>query len=224
MNVIDIIKMVGRLSSGNLTDIDQLKEDVLPLLNLVHAELYRKCAQGMFSRLLQPIYLMATPGQNYADFPKLGPLGYRIFSVNSFSIAPSLNYPSPPMVKEIDLLRMLTERLGGQYFYAIQDLPTVTRFYFSSAIANTNNQFIAFVIPGFTPFTIDTLESEIPYIPEYHQVLVDEVLYYIFQGEGGVKNNILTSESIRRAELRKNEMIAYYVNASKIPLTTFSTV
>ena len=72
--------------------------------------------------------------------------------------------------------------------------------------------------------TENTDESEIPYPPAYHPVLVDGGLYYLFQQEGGFKNTTKENEALIRWQNGKTRLLSYLYTSSGEFLPTFSNV
>ena len=76
------------------------------------------------------------------------------------------------------------------------------------------------------PIILDenTAENDIPCPLSFHNLLVDEALYYLFLDEEGFKDSRKSMEAKERAKDQKKELISYlYANSNQI-LGTFSNV
>lgn len=67
-----------------------------------------------------------------------------------------------------------------------------------------------------------TLEDSIPYPISFHDVLIDEALYYLFLDEEGFKDTRKSIEAKERSEKQKKELISYLYSNTDQTLRTFS--
>lgn len=67
-------------------------------------------------------------------------------------------------------------------------------------------------------------ETDIPYPLSFHNLLVDEALYYLFLDEEGFKNTQKSMEAKQRAMNQKNELISYLYGNTNQTLSTFSNI
>ncbi len=74
-------------------------------------------------------------------------------------------------------------------------------------------------------FTLNTIEEEIPYPAIYHQVLVDGMSYYIYQGESGLKTENTAMQAFAKFEKGKHNLYAYLLSLSGASIgSTYSVV
>jgi hypothetical protein len=63
------------------------------------------------------------------------------------------------------------------------------------------------------PLQEDTKSFELPYPADFHSILVDGGLWYVFQEEGGFKDSLKAKESKRRWEKGKQTLTAFLFNS-----------
>lgn len=76
--------------------------------------------------------------------------------------------------------------------------------------------------PLILDLTVD--ENDIPYPVSFHNILVDEALYYLFLDEDGFKDSRKSMEAKERAKDQKKDLISYFYANSNQTLGTFSNV
>lgn len=76
------------------------------------------------------------------------------------------------------------------------------------------------------PIILDenTAENDIPCPLSFHNLLVDESLYYLFLDEDGFKDSRKSMEAKERAKDQKKDLISYLYANSNQTLSTFSNV
>lgn len=206
---------MGTLSLGNDNVSESERSIFLKYLNRSHEQLFAKTAN--LNRNL-PINEQVANVQDSNDVV----LGNSIFSMLKVYV-PSLGREGGKL-KYKDIFTLIEEDPGLKE----KGLPTnywitgnTIHFYpKQTAVFNTS----VWYIPSITLFDLNTQEDEIPYPVEYHRVLADGALWYLFQDAAGFKNPTKEQEAKIRWEDGKAELLSYLYNSEDSLIFTFSNV
>lgn len=204
MNVKEIIQIAADLSVGLNKPTTEDQDIYLRYLNLVHFDLYR--ATAAFNPYISMMLDVYTADKTGVGFVKLTKIPFSIVGVSYISngIASVLKRKSFEDIIENDFMQTSVGNPVNWYYqnkqlyiYPIKAVELAVRY-----------------IPEASVFTINTLESEMPYPALYHQVLVDGISYYLFQGESGLKSSDDAKLALAKFEQGKRMLYAYLLNLS----------
>lgn len=212
MNVREILKLVSEQGVGleEPTDIDNTV--YLRYLNLVHFDLYRSVASiNPFAKIEEK------EGNAVAGKLELGSTPFLVRSVyipikNNAQILRSISYDE---ILKTDPA-MDASGKPERWFFLNNNIQLYPK-------SHTGTVKVVYMDDP-KEFTIGTLSEQIPYPTIYHQVLVDGTIYYLFQGEGGLKNKQELALSLARWEKGKKALYAYLMGQSGEHLSTYSEV
>lgn len=188
MDVQDIIQLIANQGLGNDTPTPADQVIYLRYLNIAHDDLYRSVKILDPDRASISTQITVTDGQ--ADLPG-----------DVMQIVSAIRIRLPPPQEDWRALinpakdgKLVQKTLG---WIESRD-PMVSQtgdpeYYYLAGnkigtYPVTTHLLKIRYIPKPQPFTLQTLASQIPYPPEYHSILVDGALFYLFQGEGGFKS------------------------------------
>lgn len=214
MTIIEMLDLIALLGIGELNNDNDQKTTSLKYLNLAHAELYRATAN------INPNVFFSETLANVAgeDFITLSFTPFLI--INVFPIGQTMALEGMSLAKFADY-KFKNPFNGLPRFYANQ------RTHVSIYPLQTDNSVYTFLTTyavDFTPFTMATLEADIPYPLTFHNILVDGALYYLFQDESGFKNTQKMTEALTRWKSGKAEVFAYFYNSTKERIGTYSNL
>ena len=212
MQVSDLLGLMANLSVGLDNTTPTERTIFLQYLNLAHFELYQETANFNQDLILQ---------ENLANLENtntvtLSQIPYVMNAVYDVTHKQTLN-----RISRADLVAqdpaLAATGTPEKYFIqkdSLQFYPTQTAV----------TQVSVWYTPQPSLLTENTDESEIPYPPAYHPVLVDGGLYYLFQQEGGFKNTTKENEALIRWQNGKTRLLSYLYTSSGEFLPTFSNV
>jgi hypothetical protein len=212
MQVSDLLGLMANLSVGLDNTTPTERTIFLQYLNLAHFELYQETANFNQDLILQ---------ENLANLENtntvtLSQIPYVMNAVYDVTHKQTLN-----RISRADLVAqdpaLAATGTPEKYFIqkdSLQFYPTQTAV----------TQVSVWYTPQPSLLTENTDESEIPYPPAYHPVLVDGGLYYLFQQEGGFKNTTKENEALIRWQIGKTRLLSYLYTSSGEFLPTFSSV
>lgn len=212
MQVSDLLGVMANLSVGLDNTTPTERTIFLQYLNLAHFELYQETANFNQDLILQ---------ENLANLENtntvtLSQIPYVMNAVYDVTHKQTLN-----RISRADLVAqdpaLAATGTPEKYFIqkdSLQFYPTQTAV----------TQVSIWYTPQPSLLTENTDESEIPYPPAYHPVLVDGGLYYLFQQEGGFKNTTKENEALIRWKNGKTRLLSYLYTSNGEFLPTFSNV
>lgn len=213
MNVVDMLQMMALLSVGTDALTPKTESVFLRYLNVANMNIFNKTAS------LNPDLLL-----NEELFTEVG--DNRVFlNQKPFMIAHILidNDPLPlTLVPYVDLI--LTNRRLRE-----QGQPRVFTFRKETILLypinpQKSHRVIPFYVPQPVPLSTGTGEADIPVPISFHNLLVDEALYYLFLDEEGFKSPQRAVEAKARAMELKSDLIAYLCGNTNQSITTFSNI
>lgn len=211
MSVLEILKLISSLSVGKDNPTDKELLIYLRYLNLVHFELYRRTVlynedavnlvetlivnDGAASKTVVPIFK-----------PKLVWLNESNVVLERTTL--SVIQATDPDIQRVGNCSKWYYHRGFIFVYPL-DSRTINISYLPQPIL----------------FDINTTAEEIPYPVFFHQVLVDGACYYLFQGEGGLRDPIKVIEAKERYAKGQAELISYLSSFSVDPnLSTYRDI
>ena len=212
MQVSDLLGVMANLSVGLDNTTPTERTIFLQYLNLAHFELYQETANFNQDLILQEN--LASPENT--NTVTLSQIPHVMNAVYDVTHKQTLNRISRADLLSLDPALAATGT-PEKYFIqkdSLQFYPTQTAV----------TQVSVWYIPQPSLLTENTDESEIPYPPAYHPVLVDGGLYYLFQQEGGFKNTTKENEALIRWQNGKTRLLSYLYTSSGEFLPTFSNV
>ena len=212
MQVSDLLGLMANLSVGLDNTTPTERTIFLQYLNLAHFELYQETANFNQDLILQEN--LASPENT--NTVTLSQIPYVMNAVYDVTHKQTLNRISRADLLSLDPALAATGT-PEKYFIqkdSLQFYPTQTAV----------TQVSVWYTPQPSLLTENTDESEIPYPPAYHPVLVDGGLYYLFQQEGGFKNTTKENEALIRWQNGKTRLLSYLYTSSGEFLPTFSSV
>lgn len=213
MNVVDMLQMMALLSVGTDALTPKTESVFLRYLNVANMNIFNKTAS------LNPDLLL-----NEELFTEVG--DNRVFlNQKPFMIAHILidNDPLPlTLVPYVDLI--LTNRRLRE-----QGQPRVFTFRKETILLypinpQKSHRVIPFYVPQPVPLSTGTGEADIPVPISFHNLLVDEALYYLFLDEEGFKSPQRAVEAKARAMELKSDLIAYLYGNTSQTISTFSNI
>lgn len=212
MNVADIINLMGSLSleSDNVSDGE--KAIFLQYLNLVHLDLYAATANFNSDILVRENLA------NQQDSNEIT-LSETPFIINKVYIPGTFTKLNPKSLFTLIEEDPDLSKTGEPTDYWAKK--NVINFYpAQTKIINT----VIWYAPMSQPFTLNTQEDEIPYPVQYHNILADGALYYVFQDASGFKNPLKEEEAKMRWQKGKSRLLSYFYDGLDIPVDTYSNV
>ena len=212
MQVSDLLGVMANLSVGLDNTTPTERTIFLQYLNLAHFELYQETANFNQDLILQEN--LASPENT--NTVTLSQIPHVMNAVYDVAHKQTLNRISRADLLSLDPALAATGT-PEKYFIqkdSLQFYPTQTAV----------TQVSVWYIPQPSLLTENTDESEIPYPPAYHPVLVDGGLYYLFQQEGGFKNTTKENEALIRWQNGKTRLLSYLYTSSGEFFSTFSNV
>lgn len=213
MNVIEMLETMALLSVGpdNLTS--QTKSIFLKFLNIANRKLYNKTAS------VNPDILINEDIETDEDNEtvKLSNIPYLVSSVYIKDRYPGLNLKS--FSDFVDVKKYINNSGEPQFFTFRKDLVSIYPIR-----PNTKYELDIWYSKQPDKITEKTVESEIPYPISFHDLLVDEALYYLFLDEEGFKDSRKSMEAKDRAIKQEKELISYLYSNSNQNLRTFSNI
>jgi hypothetical protein len=205
MHVSEMIENLGLLSVGldNLSNKD--KDVFLKYLNLVHFDLYRLTA------LVNP-YVESIKSINATIFDNIDRYieGINPFHVDAVYFGTGANATilkqttkrgvlavDPELTATGNPTNWYINRKNKICIYPTVYTDTITVVYIQQPIK----------------LTLNDVETDVPYPPAYHQILVDGAAYYIYQSEGGLKNRDELATALLKYNAGKMELMTYLNNA-----------
>lgn len=212
MQVSDLLGVMANLSVGLDNTTPTERTIFLQYLNLAHFELYQETANFNQDLILQEN--LANPENT--NTVTLSQIPYVMNAVYDVTHKKTLNRISRADLLSLDPALSVT---GDPKKYFMQK--NILQFYPTQTAVT---QVSVWYTPQPSLLTENTDESEIPYPPAYHPVLVDGGLYYLFQQEGGFKNTTKENEALIRWQNGKTRLLSYLYTSSGEFLPTFSSV
>lgn len=197
MNAQDIVQLIANQGLGNDNPSLSDKEVYLRYLDLAHKELYRSAKPLDEDAATQSVDIEIIDG--------VGALPAGLFHpVSAIDVTNKRKLTRKTRTWLEDNTTPLLSETGvpSYYYYTKQFIYPYPK---SSITLRLR------YIPNATPITLETTEDQIPYPLEYHQVLVDGALHYLFQGEGGFKSGERRAEALARWQKGKNALRNHYV-------------
>jgi hypothetical protein len=218
MKVSDIISLMGTLSLGADNVTEDEKSIFLTYLNLAHAELYSKTAN--FNQALLKSESFA-PDLDEGDSPSSYTLSEIPFFVNSVYL--------PNTRQRLTEIAITDILLTDPAFSNNQNPGQPTNYFISNNVVSlyplqtAATPALIWYCPNSTDFTLTTPESDIPYPRNFHRILADGALYYVYQDVPGFRNSEKETASQKRWERGKSELVSYLYNSSGISFGTFQS-
>jgi hypothetical protein len=213
LNVAEIVDTMCLLGIGEANQPQLEKDIALKYLNLVHAELYRKTA------------IFNTDAISHEELTSVAGESTVVLSRIPHAISTIIVQGQPKELTGIGRLKFLKNKIlnpnSGNPCYYTYDLEDIS---FWPILPNSVYVMdVLFIIP-WGPFDYDTLESDIPYPPLFHSILVDGGLTYLYQDEGGFR----TADKVKKTEERwkdgKAEILSYFYGSTKQSIGTYSNL
>jgi hypothetical protein len=216
MNVIDILNLMGTLSLENENIKPSEQAIFLTYLNLAHDELYSKTANFNQDILKSEIF---NPNLENGDLPSTYTLSNIPFFINSVYL-PS----TKQRLKNITLADLILKdpdfsETGQPTFYWIQG-SSVSIYPVQTAATNS----VIWYCPNSVDFTLNTPEVDIPYPRNFHRILADGALYYVYQDATGFRSSEKEMLAQKRWEKGKSELLYYLYNSKKQSISTFRSI
>jgi hypothetical protein len=212
MQVSDLLGLMANLSVGLDNTTPTERAIFLQYLNLAHFELYQETASFNQDLIIQEEHDTQEDNKNLI---KLNNLPYTMNTVYDLTHKKVLE-----RVSRIDLLGedpgLTATGYPQKYLIRKQYLELYP-------VQTDVTQVSIWYIPQPTLLKENTEESDIPYPPAYHPVLVDGGLYYLFQEEGGFKNTTKENDARARWLAGKKMLLSYLYNSSGQSISTFQS-
>ncbi len=210
MNVSDMIGIMRTLGIGQVYSDNESKTIFLSFLNLAHNQLYRETA-NLNDDILVKETLTNDPIQGYIT------LSQNPFSISRIRLVGTTCILDGLSVLDLDSYEARNVNSGNPSVYS--NSKKIVNFY---PFVNGNSyQFSTFYPPRITALDETTLEEDIPYPIEYHDVVVNGALYYLFQDESGFKNPKKEGEALSRWDEGRVDLKSYLFGKSRLSINTF---
>lgn len=211
MNVLEILKLANSLSVG----LDEPTEEdlliCLKYLNLIHFELYRRTA--VLNEDAQCLKEQLNVNNGVAD-----KTAYPIFKPKVVWLPDSNVVLKKTTLSAIQNIDPDIKNIGNCNSW----------YYFNGLIfvyPLDNKPINILYLPTPLNLEINSQETDIPYPPFFHQVLVDGICYYIFLNENDLKDPIKSIEFRKKYENGQAELISYLKMFSDEPnLSTYQDI
>jgi hypothetical protein len=205
VNVSDILDVMASFSIGSTHVTPQQRSLHLKYLNVAYEELYRETAlvnEGVSSLF---VFKDAYEGHNGIT---LNEDAMMVSSVFDFS-----NRQELAKQTTANALKAYEGCSGHLHaFSAVLDA-FVPQFQVFLYPAPVKAHVLITWIKNIIPLQEITKSSELPYPADFHSILVDGGLWYVFQEEGGFKDSLKAKESKRRWEKGKQNLTAFLFNS-----------
>ncbi len=210
MTVDKMISLMRILGIGEVYNDNDSKRIALDYLNLANDELYRETA-NINSRIFEKSTKTSVADESFIT------LDNEPFSVISVLSTVTKGFLKPYSVIDFDTYK--TQRVYFGYPEIYSDLGAVISFY--PLVAGTPYTFDVWSAKKRSLIEENTPESAIPYPSEYHGILVDGALYYMFQDESGFKNTAKENQALRRWLNGKINLTSYLYGSGRQYISTF---
>lgn len=206
MDVKQIIKKVSKLAlNGDVLDDPVAVEDILSYINTV----YNDIATSLFSET-------NTGTQRISDYTvvdgvsTLTPIPYKVFNVVDINRKKKLK---PANLIEIEEADPLVEREGNPevYYFLQNTLYTYPK---------NNTQLRVRHVNKLPDLTLETTEEQILFPPQYHEVLVWGVLYYMAYDERDFQQALEFQVTSSNFNSWKDRLLNYYYYNVYTPVQT----
>lgn len=208
MNVKEIVNLVANLSIG-LEDPTSDDQDIfLKYVNLVHFELYGKTvANNPFITVLsETLNVVDGVAANTAVAPFIFKNVCLVGGTTLNKTSADAIFSKDPTLKSVGLPSLWYFFNGKINIYPRATQAIVVRY-----------------TPSPLPFTLLTIEADIPYPSISHQVLIDGAAYYLYQSEAGFKAEGKLYETKMRYESGKTQLLSYLQSIGGNPnLSTYT--
>lgn len=205
MNVSDILDLMADFSAGGSNVTPTQRVLFLRYLNLAHHQLYSETAlfnEAVFSTQTFNDVYNAVTGVVIPFNPFL------VSSVFDLHTRCELSKKS-----HSEALKLYGRRTGRPFCFSASlqvDVPSFTVFLHPAPVRA--HALITWVQEAIV-LTAETPSYNIPYPSSFHHILVDGALWYVFQEEGGFKDNLKAKESKERWERGKQQVISFLFNS-----------
>lgn len=210
MTVDKMISLMRTLGIGEVFNDNDSKRIALDYLNLANDELYRETA-NVNSKIFEKSTKTSVAGETSIT------LDSEPFSVIKVLSLASKRFLQPRSVIDFDTYMVQNTYFGYPRIYS--NLGAIVNFY--PIVAGTAYTFDIWSSKKRTLIDETMPESEIPYPSEYHGILVDGALYYMFHDEAGFKNTAKENESLRRWLNGKVNLTSYLYGSGRQYISTF---
>lgn len=213
MQVTDILETMALMSVGGDNLTAKTKAIFLRYVNLANLNLYNKTAAinpNLFvNEQLQPIL--------NGEEVQLGQIPFSVSKVYVNDQYPDLTLKT--FSEFIDIKKKWNGESSPEFF-------TFRKNTVSIYPIRLNVQYTLDIWYVPQPLILDetVAESDIPYPISFHNLLVDEALYYLFLDEEGFKDTRASMEAKMRSENQKKELISYLYANTNQTLSTFSNI
>ena len=210
MKIKDMIYSMKVLGIGEVHDDETTEKIALIYLNLAHNQLYRETA-NLNDDVLEEETITSVANQSYFNLSRKPFLISELYRQGYDYELEGLSSRDFRKYKRINRTYgnpIIYNRKGRtiNFFPIISDVPYTFDILFA---------------PEITPLAMNTEEDDIPYPIEYHGVLVDGALYYLFQDESGFKNISKENESLKRWDKGRMDLVSYFYGYNKQKISTF---
>jgi len=212
VNVREMIESMKYLGIGEVYTDEESERISLSYLNLANEQLYRETA-NLNDDILEDVTIISVAGNTSVELPKIPFLISEIYR-NGY------DYQMEEFSKSnFDKYKRQNLLSGNPIIYTSKG--STINFY--PIIAEASYTFNVSYIPKITRLLISTPEIDVPYPAEYHSVLVDGALYYLFQDESGFKNISKENEAKIRWSNGKAALQSYLYGKNKKQINTFQS-
>lgn len=210
MNAKEMIAAMRTLGIGEVYTDDEVERISLVYLNLANEQLYRETA-NINDDIVIDETLISIPGRSFVSLV-----------TNPFLICEVYRSGYKQEIEGLSRSKFngyirRNELVGDPVIYYRKK--NIINFY--PIMPEIPYTFYVSHAPEITKITLATSESQIPYPVEYHSVLVDGALYYLFQDESGFKNIVKENEAKIRWIDGKASLQSYLFGSDKQSVNTF---
>ena len=213
MQVKEMLEIMALLSVGADTLTPKAEAVFLRYLNVANINIFNKTA-SINPDLITTAELFTEVGSNMVF------LDQKPFIIASVFLDEE---PNPltliPFIDLILMRRKFREKTKPRFFTF-----TKKEIYLYPVEENQTYRVIPLYVPQPQPLEIDTDEADIPLPVSFHNLLVDEALYYLFLDEEGFKSPQRALEAKARAMELRSDLISYLYGNTNQTISTFSNI